>query len=273
MTGTLSEFSAYHGPALELDEVKHGLILSLIARAVDDRSLVVSYWTLGGPGACAIRLNHRAIVLGALDEAECGNLAEQTLDTDYPGVVGPDLTAQWFTDRARNLGVEFLEPVPERIYAITGPPKFPGTSGVARTVTIEDSTLLAEWMTQFHREAIPREPAPSHAEAVRAAGEKRFLFWIDNGRPVSMATTIRRLKTSAAISYVYTPAEFRGRGYAGSVTAAMVERIQAEGRSTACLYADLGNPASNRCYTKIGFRPVCGSSHFHRRDPVILRNR
>jgi predicted GNAT family acetyltransferase len=83
-----------------------------------------------------------------------------------------------------------------------------------------------------------------------------------------MAGIVRRLKHSAAITGVYTPAELRGRGYAGSVTAAMVERIQAEGRATACLYADLSNPASNRCYAKIGFRPVCGSSHFYRLDQL-----
>lgn len=60
------------------------------------------------------------------------------------------------------------------------------------------------------------------------------------------------------------PPELRGRGYAGSATAATVERVYAEGRSIACLYADLRNPASNRCYTKIGFAPVCRSLHFHR---------
>ena len=79
-----------------------------------------------------------------------------------------------------------------------------------------------------------------------------------------MAGIARRLKTSAVIRAVYSPPELRGRGYAGSVTAAMVERIYTEGRKIACLYADLRNPASNRCYAKIGFRPVCKSFHFHR---------
>ena len=45
---------------------------------------------------------------------------------------------------------------------------------------------------------------------------------------ISMAGIVRRLKTSAAITGVYTPPEFRGCGYAGSVTAATVERIYAE---------------------------------------------
>jgi predicted GNAT family acetyltransferase len=266
MTGTLSEFTAYHGPALEADEVKHGLILSILARAVEDRSLSVSYWSLGGPGACAIRMNRYAIALGTLSENECRRLAELTVDTDYPGVVGPDLTAQWFTDRASDLGAEFLEPIPQRLYAIGERPVYPGSTGHVRLGTHDDVPLLAEWLAEFRREAIPLDPVPPQTEVERAAGEGRFLFWIDNGRPVSMAGTVRRLKHSAAITGVYTPTELRGRGYAGSVTAAMVERIQSDGRSTACLYADLRNPASNRCYTKIGFRPVCESLHFYRSD-------
>jgi predicted GNAT family acetyltransferase len=99
----------------------------------------------------------------------------------------------------------------------------------------------------------------------RDAAEGRFAFWIDKEQPVSMAGIVRRLRNSAAITGVYTPPEWRGRGYAGSVTAAAVERIFAEGRKVACLYADLRNPFSNRCYARIGFKPVCKSMQYYRR--------
>jgi predicted GNAT family acetyltransferase len=75
--------------------------------------------------------------------------------------------------------------------------------------------------------------------------------------PVAMAAIVRRIANTAAISFVYTPPPWRGRGYAGSVTAALVEYIFSQGRTTACLYTDLRNPFSNRCYAKIGFQPVC----------------
>jgi len=86
---------------------------------------------------------------------------------------------------------------------------------------------------------------------------------VDN-EPVSMAGIVRRTRHAAAIAGVYTPRALRGRGYAGAVTAACVERIFAEGRTAACLYTDLRNPMSNRCYAKIGFQPVCASFHFER---------
>ena len=68
----------------------------------------------------------------------------------------------------------------------------------------------------------------------------------------------------AAIAGVYTPSAFRNRGYASAVTAAVVDSVFAEGRTMACLYTDLRNPASNRCYAKIGFKPACRSWYYPR---------
>jgi predicted GNAT family acetyltransferase len=132
-------------------------------------------------------------------------------------------------------------------------------------VTSEDAAVFIDWMIAFHREAVPHDSLPTAQELEEMAGKGDYLFWIDNGQPVSMAGIVRRLKVSAAITGVYTPRDLRGRGYAGSVTAATVERIYSEGRSIACLYTDLRNPFSNRCYAKIGFKAVCESLHFHRR--------
>jgi predicted GNAT family acetyltransferase len=88
---------------------------------------------------------------------------------------------------------------------------------------------------------------------------------VDRGRRAGLDGAHRAsAQATAAISQVYTPPALRGRGYAGSVVAAVVERIFAEGRDTACLYTDMRNPFSNRCYAKIGFRPVCESRHIPR---------
>ena len=54
----------------------------------------------------------------------------------------------------------------------------------------------------------------------------------------------------------------RGRGYAGSVTAALVERVYAEGKSFTRLYTGLRNPFPNRCYAKVGVTSDCASWHY-----------
>jgi hypothetical protein len=51
----LSEFIAFHRTTLELDEVKHGLILNGLAQAVRAKALDLSCRTLGEPGQCAIK--------------------------------------------------------------------------------------------------------------------------------------------------------------------------------------------------------------------------
>ena len=79
-----------------------------------------------------------------------------------------------------------------------------------------------------------------------------------------MAGIVRRTRRVAAIAGVYTPPALRRQGYGGSVTAAVADSVFAEGRTAACLYSDLRNPASNRCYAKIGFEPVCRSWHYLR---------
>jgi RimJ/RimL family protein N-acetyltransferase len=253
------EFAAYHAPALEQDEIRHNVILGVLGRleVVDVPGL--GLWTLGPPGACAIQWPGFSIVLGEVTQGQCRALAEETCARDHPGVAGPDRAAVWFVERAIELGHTFLEPMPQQILALHAKPKYPGVPGHARPVTAADADLFLDWMCAFSREAIPHDPPPTRERLQRPIDEGRFQFWIVDGAPVSMAGIMRRTRHAAAIAGVYTPPALRGRGYAGSVTAAVVEAVFAEGRSAACLYVDLRNPFSSRCYAKIGFTPVCES--------------
>jgi RimJ/RimL family protein N-acetyltransferase len=263
-----AELFAYHAPALEAQEARHNLILAILARAAREGMQDVVTWSLGAPGQCAAMTVGWPIVLGELDATRCRELADITADVAYPGVIGRDVTAQWFVERATELGLAFLDPVRMHIQVLTEAPKYPGAAGHARPVTAEDASLFADWMVAFAAEAVPHDPPPVRERLERTAGEGRHLFWIVDGEPVSVAGIGRRTRNAVAINGVYTPAALRGRGYAGSVTAAVVERAYAEGRPIACLYTDDANPFSNRCYAKIGFRPLCASLNFPKRAPA-----
>ena len=112
---------------------------------------------------------------------------------------------------------------------------------------------------------MPDDPLAPRAELEKAAGDRRHLFWVVDDNPVSIAGVARRLPRAAAIAPVYTPPAHRGRGFAGSVSAALAERLFAEGKSAVCLYVDMRNAASNRCYAKIGFEPACDAWVYFRR--------
>jgi RimJ/RimL family protein N-acetyltransferase len=258
------DFLEHHRPALERDEVRHNVILANLNRLALDNPPDLLRWTLGAPGACAVQTPGFPIVLGELTRAQCRALAEETRVLDYPGVVGPDRTALWFAERAIELGATFLESIPQQIHILRDKPNYPGAPGYARVIGPADAELFADWTIAFVREAVPHDAPPNRQRLAHIATEGRHQFWIVGGEPVSIAGIVRRTRHAAAIASVYTPPALRRRGYAGSVTAAVVERIFAEGKSAACLYTDLRNPASNRCYTKIGFKPVCGSWHYPR---------
>lgn len=261
----LSEFLDFHEPALEADPAKHNLLLGLFARARSDGPDGLLTWTLGAPGQCAIKTKgRRSIILGDLTEEQCRALAAATRDLDYPGVLGSGETAKWFVEDAAALGLSFRRGAPQSIQALSAAPIAPDAPGYARQVAPADADILSEWMLAFICEAVPEDPIPTPDEFLRMAGSGRYYFWIADDRPVSMAAIGRRVKNAASIGPVYTPPEERGRGFAGAVTAAAAKAIFAEGRAIACLYTDLRNPASNRCYEKLGFRHVCDSWQFFR---------
>jgi RimJ/RimL family protein N-acetyltransferase len=258
------ECCSFHVPALEQDEARHAMMLAVFGAMADGKTSDVVSWSLGLPGQCAIMAPGKPILLADLEHAQCRALADETLHTDYPGVIGPERTAHWFAGHAGERGIQFLEPIPQRIHSLAAKPNYPGAPGRARHTTAADANLVADWITSFSREATPHDPTPSRERLESVAAQGRYMFWIVEDTPVSMAAIVRRTRNAAAIAVVYTPPPLRGRGYAGSVTAALVEKAFAEGKSIACLYTDLRNPYSNRCYAKIGFKPVCDAAHIPR---------
>jgi RimJ/RimL family protein N-acetyltransferase len=258
------DFAAYHLPALEADEARHNVMLAMLARFPDSDPQLLRSWSLGAPGQCAVQAPGRPILLGDLDEPQCRALAEATGALDYRGVVGPDLTVPWFAARAEELGVRFLDPIPQQIHALARAPRYPGVPGRACLVGNDDAGLFADWVIAFTREATPHDPIPEREHVMRSAGEGRYMFWTIDDEPVAMAGIVRRTRHAAAIAGVYTPPHLRARGYGGSVTAAVAELAFAQGKTLVCLYTDLRNPFSNRCYARIGFAPVCPSWHYHR---------
>jgi RimJ/RimL family protein N-acetyltransferase len=259
-----SEFVAYHLPALERDELRHNLMVAALGRLAGENPPELLWWPLGAPGQCAIKAPGYPILLGDVNAAQCRTLAETTRSLDYPAVVGADETASWFVERATELGITFLEPIPQELQVLRDKPIYPGVSGHSRPISAADTPLFSQWMTAFIGEAIPHDPVPTPEQLAQTAASGRFQFWIVDDEPVSMAGIMRRTRHAGAIAGVYTPPRLRGRGYAGSVTAAVVDAIFAEGRSMACLYVDLRNPYSNRCYAKVGFTPLCRSSYYPR---------
>ena len=128
--------------------------------------------------------------------------------------------------------------------------------GQARRATIADKASLMQWLTQFHDEAVPDNPAEDVSVVVetRLAHGETWLWCVD-GSPVSMASCTRPTVGVARVGPVYTPLEHRRCGYGAAVTAHATQAALDAGAAQVALYADLANPTSNAIYQRIGYLP------------------
>ena len=261
----LAEFIALHEPALEKDPARHNVILGLLERAKGNPDHNYRLWSLGEPGACAIRTGPAwGLLLGALDEAQARQLARELADEDYPAVQGQGDVGRWFVAEAETQGKRFILRYERTIQALHRPPTRPDAPGYARPAMAKDAALLMDWMVAFQRDLDLDDPPPTPDGITEAIAQGRYFLWIHDGQPVALAGRARSMRNCGSIAPVYTSPEFRQRGFAGAVTAHVVDQIFAEGRQIACLYVDVNNPASNRCYGKLGFAAVCDANVFKR---------
>lgn len=145
----------------------------------------------------------------------------------------------------------------QRVYKLTELAPLPLASGSLRVATIADLDLVTAWVEEFEREALasvlPLSSARAVAERKVAAGE--LYLWCDP-EPRTMAGSARPTKRAIAVNAVYTPPEWRRRGYATACVAELSALLLRRGFEFCVLYTDLANPTSNAIYARIGYRPV-----------------
>ena len=114
--------------------------------------------------------------------------------------------------------------------------------------------MLIEWMEQFVLDTGSVLTDPEALVDIRLAEERIFLW--DDGGAKSFVAAAGSTPNGIRIGPVYTPAEYRGRGYASVATAQATRNMLAAGWQSCFLYTDLSNPTSNAIYKKIGYEPV-----------------
>ncbi|MFF2963526.1 GNAT family N-acetyltransferase [Streptomyces sp. NPDC057963] len=144
----------------------------------------------------------------------------------------------------------------QRLYRLeTLVPPSPAPSGRPRAATAADRELLVRWHLAFADQV--GQPG-THAERVldERTASGRLTLWEDDGVPVSMAGLSPRIAGTVRVAAVYTPHEYRGRGYAAAVTAEASRAAREAGAQEVLLFTDLANPTSNGVYRRIGYRAV-----------------
>ncbi|WP_096440146.1 GNAT family N-acetyltransferase [Alteribacter populi] len=179
-----------------------------------------------------------------------------------PGVTGEKELVKAFSSewkkRTEQHGQVFMR---QRIYRLDQVITIPRRKGRLHLAKKQDIPLVTNWILGFHKEALtPTTKKEAQDFAITSIENKTIYLWKnEHGRPVSMAKRARGTEKGVAVSAVYTPDEYKRRGYATTCVATLSERLLDEGFHFCCLYTDIDNPTSNRIYTRIGYRPVADS--------------
>jgi predicted GNAT family acetyltransferase len=145
-----------------------------------------------------------------------------------------------------------------RLFKLTKVNPYNRPDGIFRKAIYGDVETLTEFMRQFSKDI--NEPE-NDIEKTRKNCEniiknEEFYVWETSNKIVSMARKARPTKNGTAINRVYTPIEFRKKGYATACVSELSQNILNSGKKYCILSADLANPISNSIYQKIGYKPV-----------------
>lgn len=217
---------------------------------------------------CATVVDTQTLFLSVMPDAAAAALASwlRAQHVTLAGVVGRRDLLKSFTDifdREYSVHADLL------LYQLHGHPAFGAANGTSRVATVNDLDLLVDWQGAFEAEVgMIAVPTPLAERVQRRIADEQIVLWSDRGEPVAFAGGNPLPAASARIGPVYTPPRLRARGFAQAVTAAASVHVQRDGPRTVFLFTDALNPASNRCYQRIGFRHIADHAHllFDQRD-------
>lgn len=116
--------------------------------------------------------------------------------------------------------------------------------------TISDIPMMEEWVSGFYKEALTTIPPADIAKSL-VQGKKLYALQVKE-QLVSMGMLIPLQYNMSRLNFIYTPPNFRGRGY-GKMVATMLAKKAQEVQNLPVLYARVDNTQAYNMYKSIGF--------------------
>jgi GNAT superfamily N-acetyltransferase len=243
------------------EEAEHGLFLGVATALLGQHRFGSPIYlaTLEEGGSvigCAFRTPPFHAALTRLPPSAVAPLVEDIgcVYETLPGVQGPEREAVTFAEAwCRRTSCDSFLAFRLRIHVLTEVTfPIPFASGRLRPAAEGDIDLVAGWAAGFVSDTgVGTRPEDFGEHLLRAGG----LYLWEDGEPKCMVGVNRASPNGATIGTVYTPPQFRGRGYASAAVAELSQRLLDAGRRFCTLYTDLANPTSNKIYRAVGYRP------------------
>ena len=180
----------------------------------------------------------------------------QSNNIDLTGVVGENF---YSTEFARHYGTRQIRTRGMIVHELKTVYQLPLVNGRLEIAGTGDIELITQWTLNFEEDVktFPKQSAEQALKSTQLRIALGNIFkWVDKEEIVSIAAIVRKTKTIGFVGLVYTPAEFRGKGYATSSVQKLSEHILQNGFTCCGLFTDKSNPTSNHIYKKIGYKPL-----------------
>jgi predicted GNAT family acetyltransferase len=173
---------------------------------------------------------------------------------DVPGAFGEAATVARFAGQLAERRHTGAYPTDgQRVYEAPALTEGTTAAGMFERAGTADCPLIVDWVGAFQSETGARVGEVAEFVARRVdAGE--IWLWNDNGFRC-MAACTQPIACVSRVQYVYSPPEFRRRGYAGTLVRHLTRQLLNSGVRP-MLFTDLRNPTSNSIYRSVGYQPV-----------------
>ncbi|MEH2387137.1 MAG: GNAT family N-acetyltransferase [Nostoc sp.] len=246
-------------------EALHNLLLGISHALIenpkrfDEKPYLATVEANGDIVAVAMRTPPRLLLLSQIKDFKAVEVLAQDLSISYqslPGVNAPTDEAQAFTLAWHSLtGQSYQLKVALRVFQLKKLQPISQITGYLRLATEDDQELLKNWYEAFSLEALGSIESDTEHWVKRVLQQGTAYLWQDEV-PVSIACHVGITPNGARISIVYTPPEYRRKGYACACVAALSQTLLNQGNRYCFLFTDLANPTSNHIYQEIGYQPV-----------------
>ncbi len=268
---TAQEFLNLCGDMLYQSEAEYSLMLGLAEAGIKQNKNVGKFYitqsdsVLNGAG----HVTDRNLIISNLSNESILALADQLYfdQINFPGVVGPVAPAELFAKTWAGLAEKkYKIGMQQKIYQLEKVILPKPVSGSILVCNESHLDLITQWVYEFSLESLAHEVNTIERAREFAANKipkGEVYIWSDEkGIPVSMNSVGRSTKHGISISAVYTPKNFRHRGYASALVAATSQQMLNHGKKFCMLYTDLSNSTSNKIYQGIGYQEIATSVNY-----------
>ena len=264
-------FSEKVAPLLYRNEDIHSLFLGILGQIegnrYEDYFLAIGERTDEVVAACLMTPPHalQLVVFQHVPGIE-KEIADQlqNLGMEINGVVGEQKTCHLFSEAWTSKSGERVKVLMDQgLYRIDAVNKgLEKSEGSWRVASKKEAEVLEEWYRLFEEET--GIGLSTKAEAAHKIDDflerKEVYIWEVDGIPVSCMKKSRPSKNGITVSFVFTPKQYRGRGYARTLVAEVTDELLME-FDFVILYTDLNNATANKIYREIGYEQIANPVH------------